>query len=114
MNRLDILHIAEHLTDNPAESIRTVLHQGSDMNLVLWQLPLGGILPPHRHPAGEDIWVVLKGCAEIWGDDNSRQAVAAGDSVVIDTSCRHGLRNTGEQDCVLLSVLRPQAGFETA
>ncbi|WP_244895128.1 cupin domain-containing protein [Neisseria dumasiana] len=57
---------------------------------------------------------MLKGCAEIWGDDNSRQAVAAGDSVVIDTGCRHGLRNTGEQDRVLLSVPRPQAGFETA
>ena len=59
-----ILNISQYLKDRPTEAVRTVLHQSTDMNLVLWQIPPQGNLPPHRHPSGEDIWLVLLGEAD--------------------------------------------------
>lgn len=43
-----ILNISQYLKERPTEAVRTVLHQSTDMNLVLWQIPPRGSLPPHR------------------------------------------------------------------
>ena len=50
MNIPSILDIAPYLQDNPDQAVRTVLHQSADLNLVLWQIPPQGSLPPHRDP----------------------------------------------------------------
>ena len=63
-----ILNISQYLKERPTEAVRTVLHQSTDMNLVLWQIPPRGSLPPHRHPSGEDIWLVLRGEADLIDD----------------------------------------------
>ncbi|QMT36154.1 cupin domain-containing protein [Neisseria wadsworthii] len=112
MNIPDIIRFADYLTDRPAESVRTVLHEGRQMNMVLWQIPPGGKLPAHRHPQGQDIWVVLQGHAELLDDANSRRIISAGESIVIDSGLIHGVQNTGTQDCVLVSVVYAGAGFE--
>ena len=112
MNIPHIIHFANHLIENPTESIRTVLHQGEQMNIVLWQIPTGKQLPPHRHPSGQDIWHILQGSATLLDDLHSNRIISAGESIVIDANLIHGVSNHSEQDCVLISIVSTQAGFE--
>ena len=71
----EILNIDAHLQTGPAEAVRTVLHSGANLNLVLWQIPPGAALPPHHHPTGADIWLILRGSGELI-DDGPRPATA--------------------------------------
>ncbi|UOO75886.1 cupin domain-containing protein [Neisseria sp. Dent CA1/247] len=112
MNIPDIIRFADYLVDRPVEPVRTVLHQGRQMNMVLWQIPPGGKLPAHRHPQGQDIWLVLQGRAELLDDENSGRIIGAGESIVIDSGLIHGVRNNEAEDCVLVSVVYAEAGFE--
>ena len=108
----EILNIDAHLPTGPAEAVRTVLHSGANLNLVLWQIPPGAALPPHHHPTGADIWLILRGSGELIDDGpGPRRRLQAGDSVVVSPGQTHGVCNHGSEDCVLLSVIRPDAGF---
>ena len=49
--------------------------------------------PTHLH-AVEEVLTVLKGQAEIWVE-NEREAVSAGQSVIVPAGRHHGFRNTG-------------------
>ena len=60
-----IIRFADYLKENPAEAVRTVLYQDQHDNMVLWQIPPQTMLPAHRHPHGADIWIVLRGEAEL-------------------------------------------------
>ena len=104
-----ILNIGQYLKDRPTEAVRTVLHQSTDMNLVLWQIPPQGNLPPHRHPSGEDIWLVLHGEADLIDDAaGSRRTIHAGESVVVGIEQTHGAINVGHED---LAMGRSRMGY---
>jgi mannose-6-phosphate isomerase-like protein (cupin superfamily) len=57
--------------------------------------------PTHLH-AVEEVLTVLEGQAEIWVE-NEREAVTAGQSVIVPAGRRHGFRNTG------MAILHVQA-----
>ena len=110
-----IIRFADYLKDGGTESVRTVLHHDRhDNNMVLWQIPPGTSLPAHRHPHGVDIWIVLQGEAELVDDAQSGRTIRAGDSVVVGDHQIHGARNSGQEDCILVSIISPKAGFEKA
>lgn len=111
----DILSITPFLSDKPDDSVRTVLHEDEQMRLVLWQLPKNGRLAPHQHPNGTDIWVVLQGQLVLLDDEEQKHRVAkAGEAVVIAPTLRHGAVNQHDEDCILLSIVPVQAGFQAA
>lgn len=110
----DILSIQTYLLDNAKQAVRTVLHENAKTHLVLWQLPQGSTLPPHRHPNGTDIWIVLQGELVLLDDEHTRRVVRAGQNVVVAPHLLHGAINEQAQDCVLLSVVPADAGFQPA
>lgn len=111
-----IIRFADYLKDGCTESVRTVLYHDRHDNMVLWQIPPGSTLPAHRHPHGIDIWIVLQGEAELIDDENSGRTIRAGESVIVGQQQIHGVRNRTDatQDCILVSVISPRAGFEAA
>ena len=115
MHLPQIIRFADYLKDGGTESVRTVLHHDRhDNNMVLWQIPPGTSLPAHRHPHGVDIWIVLQGEAELVDDAQSGRTIRAGESVVVGDHQIHGARNSGQEDCILVSIISPKAGFEKA
>ena len=78
-----IIRFADYLKENPAEAVRTVLYQDQHDNMVLWQIPPQTMLPAHRHPHGADIWIVLRGEAELADDAQSGRIIRAGESVIV-------------------------------
>ena len=107
-----IIRFTDFLQQNPTEAVRTVLHQDGHDNMVLWQIPPQTMLPAHRHPRGTDIWIVLQGEAELVDDAQSSCIIRAGESVIVGNHQIHGARNNGKEDCILISVISPKAGFE--
>ena len=59
--------------------------------------------PTHLH-AVEEVLTVLEGQAEIW-IENEREAVSAGQSVIVPAGRHHGFRNTGEATLHVQSTL---------
>lgn len=109
-----IIRFADYLKENPAEAVRTVLYQDQHDNMVLWQIPPQTMLPAHRHPHGADIWIMLQGEAELADDAQSGRIIRAGEAVVVGDRQIHGARNSGQEDCILVSIISPKAGFEKA
>lgn len=113
MNLPQIFNSQSRLHENAAESLRTVLHKGNDLNIVLWQIPPQCSLPPHKHPSGEDVWLVLQGEAQLLDGTDTPRRIGAGDCVAIAANQVHGVFNHGTADCVLVSVVQATAGFES-
>lgn len=120
MNIPNLLHISAFLQNNPDGAVRTVIYQADkdltekhseNSNVVLWQIPQNHSLPAHKHPNGQDTWLVVSGRGELIDDAGSCRLVQAGDVVVIGSDQKHGIYNTDEKDLVLLSVVRVNAGF---
>ena len=103
-----IIRFTDFLQQNPTEAVRTVLHQDGHDNMVLWQIPPQTMLPAHR----TDIWIVLQGEAALVDDAQSGRIIRAGESVIVGNHQIHGARNNGKEDCILISVISPKAGFE--
>ena len=57
---------------------------------------------------------MLQGEAELLDDENSGRTIRAGESVIVGLHQIHGARNNGKEDCILVSVISPKAGFEKA
>ena len=109
-----IIRFSDYLKETPSEAVRTVLYQDQHDNMVLWQIPPQTMLPAHRHPCGVDIWIVLQGEAKLVDDAQSGRTIRAGESVVVGDHQIHGARNSGQEDCILVSIISPKAGFEKA
>ena len=111
-----IIRFADYLKDGGTESVRTVLHHDHHDNMVLWQIPPGTSLPAHRHPHGTDIWSCAARRSRAARRENSGRTIRAGESVIVGLHQIHGARNRADakEDCILVSVISPRAGFEAA
>lgn len=66
--------------------------------------PNGGI-PEHVH-ANEETYTILSGTGVVQVEEERRQ-VKAGDCVYMEPGCRHGLKNTGNADMIMLFTYSP-------
>jgi quercetin dioxygenase-like cupin family protein len=70
--------------------------------LAIARLEPGGRIEPHIDPM-EEIYFIMNGEGEMTVDDQTKRVVP-GDAVWIPTGSRHGLANTGGDDCVVLVI----------
>ena len=73
--------------------------------LAIAQLEPGKQLEAHVDPM-EEIYFIMSGEGKMTLDDETRHVVP-GDAIWLPTGSRHGLTNTGNEDCVLLVVASP-------
>lgn len=63
----------------------------------------------HRHPGQEEVIYVIEGTIEQWVE-SEKQALSAGDSVVVPASAVHATFNDGEAPAKILAILSPAVG----
>jgi quercetin dioxygenase-like cupin family protein len=108
-----ILNAAQSARPNPQAVERTVVSQSEQSALVVWQLLPGQEIPAHRHPAGQDTWVVLEGEADYVLGRGETRRIKAGDVAIAPLGEIHGARNTGSVPFLFVSVVAPaDAGYE--
>lgn len=89
--------------------VRTTAHAA----VATYCLLPGQEVKAHRHPGGQDTWVILAGEGEYYLGDGAVQPIRAGDIAVAEAGRVHGARNSGSADLVFVSILSPStAGIE--
>lgn len=73
--------------------------------LAIARLAPGRRIEPHIDPM-EEIYFVMNGGGEMSVDKEAKHVVP-GDAIWIPTGSRHGLVNTGYEDCVILVIASP-------
>lgn len=114
MTNQRIFRSADYLQPADGEPIRSVVTTSAESTVVAWLVLPGQSIPAHIHPQGQDTWTILAGAGEYTLDQNGQtQRITAGDVVVAPTGCVHGVRNTGVEPLVFISVVSPaEAGYE--
>jgi quercetin dioxygenase-like cupin family protein len=105
---------ADHFQAHPTAPVRRILSGSVEQAVVAWQVEPGQRIEAHRHPAGQDTWIVLEGEGLYQSDaEGTRTPVRAGQVVIAPPGAVHGLENTGTVPFKFLSVVSPaEAGFE--
>ncbi len=110
-----IFDLVDFVQPSAGEPIRSVLLETPDSVIVVWHAHPGQTIAPHRHPAGQDTWIVTAGCAEYFQGDGVRRPLAKGQIAVARPGEVHGALNVGDEGFVFVSVVSSaNAGFEPA
>ncbi len=109
-----VFNASEHLLPSDGEPVRSVITESADAAVVAWIVKPGQTVSLHRHPQGQDTWVLLSGRGEYRFDTEGRtQPIAAGDVVVAHRNEPHGVYNSGPEPLVFVSVVSPAlSGYE--
>ncbi|MEK6776297.1 MAG: cupin domain-containing protein [bacterium] len=108
MNRR-LFNIKELLDKMPSEANRIVLFADAYVMGSLWRLGPGEEIYPHQHPGSDDVWVVLKGEGEYWMEkDTPPCRLSEGMVALAPARHAHGVRNTGKEALVFISMTAPQ------
>lgn len=104
----------EHFRAHPLAPVRRILSGSVEQVVVAWHVEPGQRIEAHRHPAGQDTWIVLEGEGLYQSDaEGTRTPVRAGQVVIAPPGAVHGLENNGNVPFKFLSVVSPaEAGFE--
>ena len=76
-------------------------------------MPAGQAFAPHYHEDMQEIFIIIRGTAEITVGRQS-VALAAGDAILIDAREVHRMRNTGAEDVEYVAMgVSAEAGGRT-
>lgn len=105
--------IADFEQPTAGEPIRSVVMESPDAAVVVWHVLPGQCIAPHVHPAGQDTWTVLSGCADyVVGAGGEIRPIGAGQIAVARAGEVHGAINRGSEPFRFVSVVAPEdAGF---
>jgi quercetin dioxygenase-like cupin family protein len=114
MSSKRIFKVTDFLQPSAGEPIRSVITESADAAVVAWHINPGQHISTHVHPNGQDTWTILSGCGEYRISTNGDSiAIAQGDVLVAHRREVHGVRNSGQEPLVFISVVSPAAsGFE--
>ena len=70
--------------------------------------------PRHAHASSEQVWVALRGNAQLLLDGSTATPFAEGDVVRFTDGDVHGIENLGAEEFVYLSVTSPPIDFRAA
>lgn len=88
-------------------AIQTLLQTPHTM-VVAFTVDPGQEVPQHIHPASDDMWIIVEGEGEYYVGEDATEHVQAGMVACAPAGTVHGLRNTGDQKLVYVSVSAPQ------
>jgi quercetin dioxygenase-like cupin family protein len=96
------------------DPIRSVVTETDEAVVVAWHVGPGQRIAAHIHPAGQDTWTILSGQGEYQIEASGTSLpISAGDVVVAQTGCVHGVYNNGVEPLKFISVVSPSsAGYE--
>lgn len=106
-NLFDVLETAH-------EATKKITHLKTDeMVFETYYFLPGQIIDYHKHPAGDQIFVVMQGCGEFffnYGSETSAR-IKAGDYILAPKNVWHKIVNTGANILVMTQVMARNAGM---
>ena len=108
-----IFDIVDFIQPSPDTPIRSVMRETPDSVVVVWHARPGQEIAPHLHPAGQDTWIVISGCADYFQGNGVCRPLSKGQVAVARPGEVHGALNVGDEGFVFVSVVSSNAaGYE--
>lgn len=82
-------------SENDFDSLLTFVHEVT--------VPAGTSIGLHRHVGNEEVYIMVKGEAELT-IDNEKKLVRGGDAILTKDGMAHSIRNNGTEDVLFYSV----------
>jgi quercetin dioxygenase-like cupin family protein len=103
----------EEKTSDPIHRVAMAFDRESDDRLwvTTWLEP-GGHLPEHFHPSLDEHWEVVDGVARVKVDGVWHELTAADGPVLVARGVRHELRNDGDRQVHLRTLVTPAGRLE--
>jgi quercetin dioxygenase-like cupin family protein len=116
MHQDRVLDASDHFRSGDDEPPRVVIAESTDAAVVCWQVEPGQRIALHRHPSGQDTWIVLSGAGLYFTDAaGTARPLAPGVVAIAPTGAWHGALATGREPLRFVSVVSPAlSGFEPA
>lgn len=83
---------------------------GADMSVALFKFMKGkgGQAPAETHKHGEEVGLVLKGAARVYGADGEEYVLKAGDAIIIPAGWEHSGSFDDDEECLIFCVAYPR------
>ena len=83
---------------------------GDDMSIALFKFAkgMGSAAPAEVHTHGEEVGLVLKGTARVYGTDGSEFVVGAGEAIIIPRDWKHSGTFDDDEECLIFTVAYPK------
>ncbi|MBR3753885.1 MAG: cupin domain-containing protein [Clostridia bacterium] len=103
---------------NPGVISKQLLHPNNsksrNVTITEVHLDVGAVQPRHTHDFSEQVWYAVKGVGKLLLADGKEKDFQVGDVVRFAEQEIHGLRNSGSDKLVYISVTSPPINFEYA
>lgn len=86
---------------------RTPIYSTASTSGVVWVLKPGQEIKPHGHAKADDIWICIQGEGVFYPTPNEERPITKGDVIVSVKGMCHGMKNTGMEDFIFVSILAP-------
>ena len=99
-----------HINDvaTPGEqATKTVFYSTDSTSGSVWLVKPGQVVAPHQHTTSDDLWICVQGKGVFYPEPGIETAISKGDIVLSGKGNCHGMRNTGDEDFIFVSVLGP-------
>ncbi len=83
---------------------------GDDMSVALFKFAkgMGSAAPAEVHSHGEEVGLVLKGTARVYGTDGSEFVLRAGEAIIIPKGWKHSGTFDDGEECLIFTVAYPK------
>ena len=86
---------------------RTTIYSTASTSGVVWVLKPGQEIKTHGHAQADDIWICIQGEGVFYPTPGEERPIAVGDVIVSAKGMCHGMKNTGTEDFIFVSILAP-------
>ena len=110
-----IFSLESHVRFSDESATVTEIIQTESSSIAMWGVKPGQLVQPHRHPDGQDTWVMLRGTLTYYLGNGESQSLYMGEVAIADKNQIHGAVNNSSEDAVFISIYSaPQIGYEKA
>jgi len=83
---------------------------GDDMSIALFKFAKGkgSAAPAEVHSHGEEVGLVLKGTARVYGTDGTEYVIREGEAIIIPKGWKHSGSFDDDEECLIFTVAYPK------
>lgn len=104
-NRL--FKIKDFKVNNENEATKTVFYTSDYTSGSIWNVQPGQEVKSHIHTTSDDLWICIQGEGMFYPGNGEEMFISKGDMVLSKANEQHGMKNTGKEDFVFVSVVAP-------
>ncbi|MGL4847628.1 MAG: cupin domain-containing protein [Clostridium sp.] len=104
-NRL--FKVKDFKIDNDNEATKTVFYTSDYTSGSVWSVKPGQVVKSHIHTTSDDLWICIQGEGIFYPNSEEEIFITKGDMVLSRANEQHGMKNTGNEDFVFVSVVAP-------